>query len=392
MAFRTLKDINVTHKRVLVRVDFNVPLDAKGNVADDTRIRAAIPTIQYLVKKKAIVILITHLGRPEGIDDKLRTDVLAKRLSLLLKQPVYKYDDVIDDIEEAMNELVYGDVCVLENLRFYPEEEQNDDKFAMSLSEIADIYVNDAFSVSHRAHASVHAITKYLPSVAGFQLQKEIETMDRALHNPKRPYIAIMGGAKVSDKIEVIEALLHKVDALLIGGAMMFTFLKATGASVGKSKCEPDKVPLAKKLLKKARGKLILPTDCVVASSPKSAGKVVDVRAIPKNMMGLDLGPESLAIYQAMLADAKTVIWNGPVGLFEVKKFAKGTFELAKTISKLKATTIVGGGDTIDAINQLKLAKKFTHLSTGGGASLDFFAGKVLPGIKALEENYLRRI
>jgi phosphoglycerate kinase len=393
MAFRTLKDINVTHKKVLVRVDFNVPIDKKGNIADDTRIRAALPTIQYLLKKKAIVILMTHFGRPEGVDDKFRTDILGLRLSKLLKQPVYKLDDVIDgEVEEYTDELVYGEVCLLENLRFYKEEEANDDRFAMSLAELADVYVNDAFSVSHRAHASVHAITKHLPSVAGFQLQHEIETMDKALHNPKRPYIAIMGGAKVSDKIEAIEHLLKKVDALLIGGAMMFTFLKATGVSVGKSRYESDKVPLAKKLLKKAHGKLMLPTDCVVASSPSGTPKTVDVRKIPATQMGLDIGPESLAIYESILSSAKTIVWNGPVGLFEVAKFAKGTNGLAKSIAKLNAVTIVGGGDTIDAINKLKLGKKFTHLSTGGGASLDFFAGKTLPGIAALEENYRKRL
>jgi len=393
MAFRTLKDINVRHKKVLVRVDFNVPIDSRGRIADDTRIRAAIPTIEYLLRKQAIVILMTHFGRPKGVEDKFRTDILAQRLAELLKRPVYKYDDVIGaDVEDSINVLVYGEVCLLENLRFYPEEEKNDEGFAMALSELADVYVNDAFSVSHRAHASVHAITKYLPSAAGFQLQKGIETMDRALHNPKRPYLAVMGGAKVSDKIEVIENLLKKVDALLIGGAMMFTFLKATGASIGRSLYEPDKVALAGKLLRKARGKIVLPVDCVAAKSPKSPAKVVDVRKIPSGRMGLDIGPETQAIYAQMLSGAKTVVWNGPVGLFEVPKFAKGTFALAKTIAKLDATTIVGGGDTIDAINKRGLGKKFTHLSTGGGASLDFFAGKTLPAIKALEENYARRI
>ncbi len=393
MAFRTLKDINVRHKKVLVRVDFNVPLDAKGRVSDDTRIRAALPTINYLRQKQAVVILVSHLGRPNGIEDRYRMDAVAERLRKLLKAPVIKVDDVLgSEVEDAINGMVFGEVCLLENLRFYPEEEKNDDRFAMGLSELADIYVNDAFSVSHRAHASVHAITKYLPAAAGFQLQKEIETMDKALHQPKRPFIAILGGAKVSDKIEVIENLLKKVDALLVGGAMMFTFFKATGWEVGKSRCEPDKLTLARMLLKKAKGKLILPMDCVVAPSPEQASKAraVDATKIPKTMMGLDIGPETLAIYQSILANAKTVIWNGPVGMFEVKKFAKGTDELAKTVAKLDAVTIVGGGDTIDAVNRLKLASKFTHLSTGGGASLDFFAGKTLPGIKALEENYLK--
>jgi phosphoglycerate kinase len=393
MAFKTLKDINVKHKKVLVRVDFNVPIDAKGRISDDTRIRAALPTINHLRQKKAIVILMTHLGRPKGVDEKLRLDGIAKHLATLLKTPVYKQDDVVgNDVEDAINELVYGEVCLLENLRFYAEEEANDENFAMELAGLANIYVNDAFSVSHRAHASVHAITKFLPSVAGFSLQNEIETMDKALHKPKRPFVAMMGGAKVSDKIEAIEHLLDKVDALLIGGAMMFTFLKATGVGVGTSRFEPDKIALAKKLLKKGHRKILLPLDCVVAPSPQqpAKAKAVDTRAIPKNMMGLDIGPETVKVYEEILAEAKTVVWNGPVGMFEVAKFAAGTNALVKALANVKATTIVGGGDTADAVNQLGLAKKFTHVSLGGGASLDFIAGKTLPGIKALEENYVK--
>ncbi|MBI4145111.1 phosphoglycerate kinase [Candidatus Woesearchaeota archaeon] len=391
MAFRTLKDIDMSHKRVLVRVDFNVPLDAKGRVADDTRIRAALPTINYLRSKKSIVILMTHLGRPEKVEDRFRLDAVAVRLSRLLKARVHKFDDVVgSDVEDAVGELSWGEVCLLENLRFYPEEERDDECFASELASLADIYVNDAFSVSHRAHASVHAITKLLPSVAGFQMQHEIETFDRVLHRPKRPFIAIMGGAKVSDKIEVLENLLAKVDALLIGGAMMFTFLKATGLEVGKSKVEPDKYALARRLLKKSHRKLILPIDCVVASSPNTRGSVVDATAIPKNVMGLDIGPKTVEVYRQILAEANTIVWNGPVGMFELARFAKGTNELAKAIAKLKAVKIVGGGDTIDAINKLDLASRFTHVSTGGGASLDFLAGKTLPGIRALEENVPR--
>lgn len=391
MVFRTLKDIDVSHKRVLLRVDFNVPLDAKGRVVDDTRILAALPTINYLRSKRAIVILMTHLGRPEKVEDRFRLDAIAKRLSKLLKTPVYKFDDVVgNDIENAVGELSWGEVCMLENLRFYPEEEKDDECFASELASLADIYVNDAFSVSHRAHASVHAVTKLLPSVAGFQLQHEVETFDRILHHPKRPFIAVLGGAKVGDKIEVIENLLTKVDALLIGGAMMFTFLKATGIEVGKSKVEPDKIALAKRLLKKSRRKLILPVDCVVASSPASAGKIVDVSAIPKGTMGLDIGPKTIGIFEEILKEAKTIVWNGPVGMFEKPRFAKGTNELAKAIAKLNAVKVVGGGDTVDAINKLKLTQKFTHVSTGGGASLEILAGKTLPGIRALEENVPR--
>lgn len=390
MAFRTLKDINVSHKKVLVRVDFNVPLNSKG-VEDNTRIRAALPTIRYLRRNKAIVILMTHLGRPKGVDDRLRLDSVAKELSRLLKVKIHKVDDVIgEEAEQEISELRPGEVCLLENLRFHIEEEKDDKDFARSLADFADIYVNDAFAVSHRAHASVHAITKYLPSVAGFQLQKEIEMMDKILHDPKRPYVAVMGGAKVSDKIEVIEKLLKKVDALLIGGAMMFTFLKATGLSVGKSRFEKDKVSIAKKLMKKTKGKIMLPTDCLVSTSPDGKPQLSDVRRIPSMMMGLDIGRETVTIYSEILREAKTIVWNGPLGMFEVKKFANGTNEIARIIAKNRGKSVIGGGDTIDAINKLKLGKRFTHVSTGGGASLDFIAGKVLPGIKALEENFKR--
>ncbi len=383
MPFRTIKDLDVKRKKVLVRVDFNVPMK-DGKITDDSRIKASIPTIEYLKKQKAIVILITHLGRPEGVDDKFRLDPIAIHLSKLLKSPVYKCDDLIgNDVEERLNTLAYGEVCLLENLRFYPEEEANDSGFARALAELGQVYINDAFSVSHRSHASVTGITNYLPSAAGLQLQHEIETMDKALHHPKKPFVAILGGAKVSDKIEVIEHLITKVDALLIGGAMMFTFLKSQKLEIGKSKVELDKVVVAKKLLKSR--KIILPVDCIVADSPDGKGTVVDVRKMPKNKMGLDIGPETVAVYQSILSKAKTVLWNGPVGMFEKKPFATGTLELGKTIAKLDATTILGGGDTADAVKGIK---GFTHISTGGGASLEFFGGKTLPGIKALEDNF----
>ncbi len=382
--FRTIKDLHLKHKKVLVRVDFNVPQKANGAIADDTRIKAALPTINYLRKQKCIVILMTHLGRPNGVDETLRLDSIAKHLSKLLNHHVTKCDDVIgSEVEEKVHSLKEGDVCLLENLRFYPEEEQNDDKFAHALADLAQIYINDAFSVSHRSHASVDAITHYLPSAAGFQLQKEIETIDKLLHNPKHPFIAIMGGVKVSDKIEVIRHLLKKVDAILIGGAMMYTFFKALGLETGTSKVEVDKLVIARQLLKQAHGKLILPLDCVIAKTPDDKGTVTHVTHLAKDVMGLDIGPDTVAIYQEILKNAKTVLWNGPMGMFEKKQFAKGTMALAETISKSKAVSIIGGGDTADAVKGFK----FTHVSTGGGASLDFFAGKTLPGIKALEEN-----
>jgi phosphoglycerate kinase len=382
--FRTLKDITVTRKRVLVRVDFNVPQNKDGSITDDARIKAAIPTLRYLQKQKALIILLTHLGRPEGVDDRFRLDPIAKRLSKLLNAGVHKCDDVMGaDVEDTIKRLVPGDICLLENLRFYPGEESNAPNFARALAELGDVYVNDAFSVSHRAHASIVGLPERLPSAAGFQLQKEIETMDRSLHNPKRPFIAVMGGAKVSDKIEVIEHLLKKVDALLIGGAMMFTFFKSTEMEIGKSKVELDKLALAKSLLKAAKGKIILPLDCIVAKDPDSKGEAVHASHIPKDKMGLDIGPETISIYNEILNNAKTVLWNGPLGMFEKKEFAKGTLSIAKTISKAPVS-IVGGGDTADAVKNLK----FTHVSTGGGASLDFFAGKTLPGIAALEKNY----
>lgn len=382
---RSVKEVNVTGKRVLVRVGFDVPLK-NNKVADDKRIRAALPTIEFLRKKKAKIILIAHLGRPKGkVVNDLRLKPVAKRLSELLKYPVHYEPDCIGaDIKDAVRNLHEGDVMLLENVRFYPEEETNNLQFARKLAGLADIYVNNAFSVSHRAHASVQAITKFLPSYAGLQLQNEIKMLSSLLKSPKRPFIAIMGGAKVSDKISLIEKLLKKVDAVLIGGAMVFTFYKALNYQVGKSKFEKDKVALARSLLKKGKKKIILPTDVVIASSPKSKSKVVSSKNIPKNMMGLDIGPETQAIYAAMINKSKTIFWNGPMGMFERKPFAKGTYTIAKAVAKCKGTTIIGGGDSVAAIEKLKLEKKYTHVSTGGGAALEFLEGKKLPGITSL--------
>jgi phosphoglycerate kinase len=379
----SVKEADVSGQRVLVRVDFNVPL-INGKISDDRRMRAALPTIEFLRKKKARIILVSHLGRPDGrVVEDLRLGPVALHLSKLLKHPVhYLFDCIGADVEDSVKGLHDGDVLLLENLRFYPEEEANDAGFAQKLAALADVYVNDAFGVSHRAHASVHAVTKFLPSYAGFLLQKEVDVLSNLLKSPKRPFIAVMGGAKVSDKIGVIENLLKKVDTILIGGAMMFTFYKALGYEVGKSRFEADKVGLARSLLKKGRRKIVLPTDVV-----SDAGKVFASNKLPKSASGLDIGPETQAVYSEMICEAKTVFWNGPMGFFEKKQFAKGTFAVARAMSKAKGVMVVGGGDSVSAVEKLKL--KFTHISTGGGASLELLEGKKLPGIAALDENEL---
>jgi len=391
--FATLKDLPIRPgKRVLVRADLNVPLDKNGNVADDTRIRESLPTIKHLLKKKAIVLLASHLGRPEGVDESLRLDTVAERLEKLIAQHVVKlYDCVGSEVEDEANELHNGDVAVLENLRFHPEEEANDDSFARSMAELADFYVNDAFGSSHRAHASIVGIPKYLPCSAGFLLEKEVSMLSKAL-SPKRPFVLVLGGAKVSDKIGVIENLAKKADKVLIGGAMMFTFLKAAGGSVGKSKLEQDKVSLARKLLSRFGSRIVLPDDVVVADRIAADAKSATISCdhFPAGAIGLDIGPKTIARFASELKRAKTVVWNGPMGMFEIARFAKGTKAIASAISKLNATTIVGGGDSAAAVHQWKLAKRFSHVSTGGGASLEFLEGKKLPGVSALEENAVR--
>ncbi len=382
---RSVKEADVAGKRVLVRVGFDVPLK-NGKVADDRRLKAALPTINLLRKKKAKIILISHLGRPNGVVvEDLRLAPVAKSLSKLLKYPVlYEPDCIGSDVEERAREMHDGDVLLLENLRFYPEEEANDNGFAQKLSAVADLYVNDAFSVSHRAHASVSAITQFLPSYAGISLESEVKMLSSLLKNPKRPFIAIMGGAKVSDKIGVIESLLKKVDSILLGGAMMFTFYKALGYEIGKSRFEPDKVALARSLLKKGRKKIILPIDVVLDSR-----KAVSAHKMPKSAVGLDIGPETQIIYAEIIREGKTIFWNGPMGMFEKKPFDKGTMAVAKAMAKSKGVTVVGGGDSVAAVEKAKLPDKFTHVSTGGGAALEFLEGKKLPGLAALDENML---
>jgi len=391
-----LSSTDLSGKRALVRVDFNVPLDDQGNITDDTRIRAALPTIQDLMKKNAKVILTSHFGRPKGVDDKLRLTPVAKRLSELLGQEVIKCDDCIgDEVTSKVAAMQNGQVLLLENVRFYAEEEKNNPEFAKKLAANADLYVNDAFGTAHRAHASTEGVTHYLsPSVGGYLMEKELQYLQNAIENPQRPLAAIIGGSKVSSKIGVIETLLDKCDKLLLGGGMIFTFYKARGLNVGKSLVEDDKLELARSLEAKAKERgvaLLLPTDVVVADkfAPDANAQIVSVENIPADGMGLDIGPDSVKMFQAALADCKTVIWNGPMGVFEFDKFAAGTEAIAHTlaeIGKTGTTTIIGGGDSVAAVEKVGLADQMSHISTGGGASLELLEGKILPGVAALNE------
>lgn len=393
-----LSKADLEGKRVFVRADLNVPLDKKTlAITDDTRIRAAVPTLKYLIDNGAKVLLTSHLGRPkDGPEDKFRLTPVVPRLSELLGQQVKKVEDCIGPVvEKAVSEMKNGEVLILENVRFYKEEEKNVADFAQKLAANADLYVNDAFGTAHRAHASTEGVTKFLtPSVAGFLLQKELDYLDGAVSAPKRPFCAIVGGSKVSSKITVIESLLNKVDKLIIGGGMIFTFYKARGLPVGASLVEEDQLELAKKLevIAKEKGvELLLPTDVVIADKfdPNANTQTVSIDAIPDGWMGLDIGPDSIKTFQNALADCKTVVWNGPMGVFEFEKFAKGTFGIATTLAELtpKGTiTIIGGGDSVAAVEQAGLADKMSHISTGGGASLELLEGKVLPGVAALNE------
>ncbi len=388
-----IKDIVVADKRVLVRVDFNVPLTAEGQVSDDTRIVAALPTIRYLVDQQAKVILTSHLGRPKGkIDPKFSLQPVAARLSELLELPVAFVTDCVGEVaQEAVAKLAAGEVLLLENLRFHAEEEKNEAEFAEQLAKLGDIYVNDAFGTAHRAHASTEGVTQYLqPAACGFLLEKEIKFLGEALANPARPFVAILGGAKVSDKIAVVQNLLSKVDSLLIGGGMANTFLVAQGKQLGKSLVETERVTLAKELLEQATRQgvqLHLPIDAVVAPSLDSeSAQVVSIDAVPAEAMVLDIGPATRKHFAALLTDAKLIVWNGPMGVFERANFAAGTRSLAEAIANTQAISIVGGGDSAAAIAQAGLADAITHISTGGGASLEFLEGKELPGVAALTE------
>ncbi len=388
----TIEDIDVSKKKVLVRVDYNVPLDDKLNVTDDTRIRLSLPTVDYLVKKDAKVILMSHLGRPKGkIEPKLRLDPVARRFEDLTGKKVKKFDQIYsreikDYIDKEMN---FGDVVMLENLRFDPGEKENNDKLAKSLASLADVYVNDAFGAAHRAHASVVGVTKYLPSVAGLLMKKENEVLSSLLESPERPFLAILGGSKVSSKIPVIRNLLGKVDSLILGGGMTYTFLRAQNYEVGKSICEDGQVEFAKEMLelaKKNNVNLLLPIDVVVAKEfdNDTEKKMVSIESIPVDWMGLDIGEKSIELFTKEISSARTIFWNGPVGVFEWENFSNGTRNIAHAVAESHAVTVAGGGDTITALNKYKLYSKISHVSSGGGAAMEFLEGKELPGVVSL--------
>lgn len=398
---KTVKDIDVRGKRVLVRVDFNVPLDENRNITDDRRIVAALPTIKYLVENGARVILVSHLGRPKTDDDgkvlpdsvaSFNLDPVAKRLSELLGKDIRKMNDCIgDEVRDAAMNLKDGDVLLLENVRFYKAETKNDPKFAEQLASVAELYVNDAFGTAHRAHASTEGVTKFVPGVSGFLMQKELDYLGRAIGNPERPFLAILGGAKVADKIPVIDNLLTKVDNLIIGGGMAYTFFKAQGHEIGKSLLDTEGLELAKNAIAKAKDlgvNLVLPVDVVVGKefSNDTESKAVEVTQIPADWMGLDIGPKSIEKFKEVIAASKTVVWNGPMGVFEMPKFAVGTKAIAEALANADATTIIGGGDSAAAVEQMGFADKMSHVSTGGGASLEFLEGKELPGVVALQD------
>jgi phosphoglycerate kinase len=393
---RTIDQLDLAGKRVFIRVDFNVPLDGEGRITDDARIRAALPTIEWAVKHRARVILASHLGRPKGDASdkkKLTLEPAAQRLSELLKQDVILADDCIGDgVRKAVADLKEGRVLLLENLRFHKGEEANDEGFARELASLADVWVNDAFGTAHRAHASTAGMARFVKEKAGgFLIQREVEYLGNALGKPARPFVAVLGGAKVSDKIKVLENLLAKADSVLVGGAMAYTFLKAKGVAVGKSRVEADKLELARQILDKAAARGVdfqLPVDHVCADEPKETAKrvVVEGAAIPDGLMGLDIGPKTLDRYRQKILAARTVFWNGPMGLFEQKPWAEGTFGVARAMAEASGITVVGGGDSAAAVEEAGLVDKMKHVSTGGGASLEFIEGRELPGVKVLEE------
>ena len=389
---KTIRDIDVTGKKVLVRCDFNVPQDENGNITDTRRIVGALPTIKYLIEHNAKVILCSHLGRPKGeVNPKYSLAPVQKELSKQLGKEVKLANDIIgESAKKLTSEMKEGEIVLLENVRFDKREEENDKEFSKELASLAEIYVNDAFGTAHRAHSSTAGVSKFLPSACGFLIEKELQNLGDALNNPRRPFVAILGGKKVSDKIMVINNLLEKVDTLIIGGGMAYTFLKAQGMNIGTSVCEDDKIELAKELLKKAEEKnvkLILPEDVVIANefAENAESKIVKANEIEDGWMGMDIGPATISKCKEVLQNAKTVMWNGPMGVFEMSKFACGTNEMAKILASLDATTVIGGGDSSSAVEKAGVADKMTHISTGGGASLEFLEGKLLPGIDCLE-------
>lgn len=389
MRKKTVRDIDVTERRVFVRVDFNVPIEG-GRITDDTRIVAALPTITYLLDHKAAVILASHLGRPKGPDPALRMDPIAARLGELIHRPVRKLDDCVGPaVEAAVSAMRPGDVVLLENLRFHPEEEANDPVFARALARLADVYVNDAFGTAHRAHASTVGIAAFLPAVAGLLMERELTYLGKVLENPQRPLVVILGGKKVEDKIGVIRNLLRLAQTMLIGGGMCYTFLRAAGGRIGASLCEEEKLDLARELMQEAARRnvrFLLPLDVVVAErvAADAPTRTVDARAIPDGWIGVDIGPRTVAAFGAAISGAGTVLWNGPMGIFEIAQFAEGTRAIAKAVAESCAESIVGGGDTAAAVERFGYAGKITHVSTGGGASLEFMEGKTLPGVAVL--------
>lgn len=394
MAKLTVDDIELKNKRVFVRVDFNVPLDKNLNITDDTRIVESLPTIRKIINEDGRVILASHLGRPDGkVVEKMRLNPVAKRLGELLGQRVIKVDDCIgDEVKNKVNSMKNGDIFLLENLRFHKEEEKNDENFSRALGELSDVYINDAFGTAHRAHASTAGITKFVKiCAAGYLMMKELEYLGRILTNPERPFLAILGGAKISSKIGVINNLLEKVDTLIIGPAMAYTFFKARGIDVGKSLVEDNKIDMAKEILIKAINKktpILLPIDHVVVEDKNYPDKkhVVTRAGISPNEDAVDIGPATVEKFSYAIKKAKTIFWNGPVGIFEIKEFAEGTYAIAKLLAESNATTVIGGGDSAAAVKQCGLAEKITHISTGGGASLEFLEGKELPGVKVLTD------
>jgi phosphoglycerate kinase len=389
----SIEDLNIKDRRVFIRADFNVPLDDNQNITDDRRIRSTLPTINYAIDEGAKIILASHLGRPKGkVDPKYSLRPVAKRLSRLLNKEVIFLDDCIGgDVERAVKSMGKGDVILLENLRFHPEEEKNDDNFARALASLADYYVNDAFGTAHRAHASIVGVPKYIPGAAGFLMRKEIQYLKGAVESPVRPFVAILGGAKVSGKIGVLENLSEKVDKVIVGGGMAFTFIKAMGYEVGDSLVEEDMLDLALRImnkLKESKVKFYLPVDCVIAQSVERGAetKIVPVQEIPKGWKALDIGPASTRLFSEVIQDAKTIIWNGPMGVFEIDAFSRGTFAVARAVADAYALTIVGGGDTDLAVHRAGVSDSISFISTGGGAALQLLEGKELPGIAALKD------
>lgn len=392
---RRMKDMKLEGEKVLVRCDFNVPMDKSGSITDDSRIRASLPTIEYLLKANASIILMSHLGRPKGeAKPGLTLEPIATRLEKLLKIKIRFVDDDLvtgKKTQQIAETLKPGEIMLIQNLRFRKEEEKNDASFSKELAKLGTVYVNDAFGTAHRAHCSTAGLADFLPSAMGFLIEKEVDIMGKALEKPKKPFVAVLGGAKVSDKIGVIENLMDKVDVVLIGGGMAFTFLKAEGFEIGQSLLEEDKIEMARDLIFKAEKKgvaFILPVDVVSASevSENAPYEIAEIHQIPENGIGVDIGPKTIGLFEERIVNASTVIWNGPMGVFEIKNFAKGTKAVAESMAKSKAITIIGGGDSAAAVEEMGFAQSMTHISTGGGASLEFLEGKLLPGIKAIAE------